>query len=298
MIDGDSRWWLLQVQFQERHPGQVNLLTQPLPRDELLRKCFDIIPKSIRVSKGPKLWGLAELHHINNNIISADLTVRPPNAQIAEEPEPGVLEETQEPRYFAPIIVHVSSQIIAVNRAPDISRFARSAQAFASVFFDLLDEAMQKLEMSQHYILEVEPIAKTGSFVQWYTTLARLNRIVIHYVGSNLPSTPESLVQSIKDTARSFQNILHSEKVDLVANDPHLSDKDVAELDRAVAERRLKMRAIGMRSGGIKTTWSSSERPEPDTIIIEMADEEYSDQNIVTDKMINFLQNRLTDDDK
>lgn len=298
MIDSDSRWWLLQVQFQERHPGQLELLTQPLPRDALLRKCFDIIPKSIRVGKGLKLWGLAELHHIDNNIISADLTVRPPNAQIAEEPEPGVLEETREPRYFAPIIVHVSSQIIAVNRAPDISRFARSAQAFASVFYDLLDEAMQKLDMSQYYILDVEPIAKTGSFVQWYTTLERLSRIVIHYVGPNLPSTPESLVQSIKDTARSFQNILHSEKVDLVANDPHLRDEDVAELDRAVAERRLKMRASGMRGGGIKTTWSSSERPEPDTVIIALADEEYSDQNIVTDKMINFLQNRLIDDNK
>ena len=298
MIDDDSRWWLLQIQFQEKHPGQSELLTQPLPRDVLLRKCFDMIPKSIRVSKGPKLWGLAELRHINDNIISADLTVRPPNAQIAEEPEPGVLEETREPRYFAPIIVHVPSQIIAVNRAPDISRFARSAQAFASVFYDLLDEAMQKLDMSQYYILEVEPIAKTGSFVQWFTTLERLNRIIIHYVGPNLPRTPEILVESIKDNARSFQNIMHSEKVDLVANDPHLSNEDVVALDRAVAERRLKMRATGMRGGGIKTTWSSSERPEPDTVIISLTEEEYADQNITTNKMINFLQNRLIDDSK
>lgn len=295
MNDDDSRWWLLQVQFQERHPAQLNLLSQPLSRDELLRKCFNLIPKSIRANRGLKIWGLADLNNINENIIIADLTVRPPNAQIAQEPEPGVLEETHEPRYFAPIIVHIPSQIIAVNRAPDISRFARSAMAFAIVFYDLLNEAMQKIAMTDHYILEVEAIAKTGSFVQWYNGLEKLNRISIHYVGPNLPSPPTTLENSIRNTAREFKNILRSENVDLVANEPHLEEDQVRELDHAVAERRLKMRANGVRNG-MKTSWSSSVRPEPETIKIPMTEEELYNQKIITKKMVEFLEKRFVED--
>ncbi len=290
MIDNETRWWMLQVQFQERHPQQGHLFSQPLPRDELLRKCVSLIPAKVRSQRGRNIWGLAELVTISSDILVCDLTIRPPFARIAEEPVPGVLEETHEPRFFTPIVVHVPLQIIAVHRASDLSRFARSAKAYASIFCDLISEAISLLEMTQHYALEIEPIAKTGSFIDWCKSLDELKRIAIHYVGPNLPTRPGGLVESIKNTAHSFRNVLHSETVDLIANEPHLEERDIEELDRAVAERKLRMRATGNRTG-IGTNWSSSERPEPETVRVSLSDDDLASPHTLSEKIGHYLSN-------
>lgn len=289
MLDNETRWWMLQVQYQERHPGQLHLLSQPLPRGELLQKSLELIPTSIRAKHGDRIWGIADLQHVRSDVLAAELTIRPPLGRIAEEPRPGVLEDAREPRFFTPIIIHVPLQIIAVHRASDVSRFARSAKAFAAVFYDLLDEALRKLDMAQYYVLDVEPIAKTGSFVEWYNSLDHLNKIVVHYIGPNLPTQPGSLVQSIRETANSFRNSLRSETVDLVANEPQLEVADVEELDRAVADRRLRMRARGTRSG-IGTNWSSKERPEAETASIRLTEEELATPSAASEKIVGYLE--------
>lgn len=294
MLDNETRWWMLQVQYQERYPGQLNFLSQPMPRDELLRQSLELIPTSIRSIRGDRSWGLADLVPSRSDVIAAELTVRPPLGRIAEEPRPGVLEGAREPRFFTPIVVHIPMQIIVVHRAADVSRFARSAKAYATVFYDLLDEALRKLEMDQHYVLEVEPIAKIGSFVEWYNSLDHLDRIIVHYVGPNLPARPDSLVQSIRDTANSFRKSLRSETVDLIANGPKLEDADVEELDQAVADRRLRMRARGTRSK-IGTNWSSSVRPEAETAIIALAEEELAKPSNVSEKIKAYLEKYFGD---
>lgn len=293
----DTRWWMLQVQFQERHPGQLNLLSEPLPRDELFRECLRLIPANIRVPKKNQTWGLANLTEVGTEVFSATLMVKPPYAHIAEEPEPGVLEETQEPRYFTPIVAHIPLQIITVHRASEVARFARSAKSTAAIFYDLLEEAMSRLKMIEFYKLEVEPIAKTGSFVQWFNTLDQLNRISIHYVGPNLPSRPGNLVESIKETAKSLKKSLKSETVDLIANEPHLDDEDVEEIDKAVAERRLRLRAHGNRAG-IGTSWSSSTRPEAEIVRMTLAEEELSNPLIISGKIKKYLENYFTGEDR
>lgn len=294
MFDNETRWWMFQVQYQERYPGQLNFLSQPMARDELLRQSLELIPTSIRSIRGDQTWGLADLVTSRSDVVAAELTVRPPLGRIAEEPRPGVLEDAREPRFFTPVVVHIPMQIIVVHRAADVSRFARSAKAYATVFYDLLDEALRKLEMDQHYILEVEPIAKTGSFVEWYNSLDHLDRIVVHYVGPNLPARPDSLVQSIRDTANSFRNFLRSETVDLIANEPKLEDADVEELDQAVADRRLRMRARGTRSK-IGTNWSSSVRPEAETAIIPLVEEELAKPGSLSEKIKGYLEKYFGD---
>lgn len=284
-----SRWWMLQVEFQEKYPRQLSLLSSAMPRDELFRESLLMIPTSIRATRKDRMWGLADLAKLNQNTLAGKLTVRPPLGHIAEEPEPGVLEGAHEPRFFTPIVVHVPLQIIAVNRAAEIMRFARSARAFARVFYDLLSDAMHRLEMDQHYVLAIEPIAKTGSFVQWYHSLDQLHRIVIHYVGPNLPSRPGSLVNAIRETANSFKNELRSETVELIANEPTLEEADVEELDRAAAERKLRMRARGTRSG-IGTNWSSRDRPEPETAHVPLSGEELADPRAAAGKITSYLE--------
>ena len=289
MLENETRWWMFQIQYQERHPGQLNLLSQPLPRGELLQKSLELIPSSIRTIWGNRTWGLADLVHFSPDVLAAELTVRPPLGRLAEEPRPGVLENAREPRFFTPIVVHIPLQIIVVHRASDVSRFARTAKAFAAVFYDLLNEALQKLDMDQHYVLEVEPIAKTGSFVEWFKSLDHLNRIVVHYVGPNLPARPGSLVQSIRETANSFKNSLHSETVDLIANEPKLDESDVDEIDQAVADRRLRIRARGTRSG-IGTNWSSRDKPEAETAIISLTEDKLASPMATSEIISNYLE--------
>jgi len=277
------------VEFQEKHPGQLSLLSKPMPRDELFRKSLLMIPASIRATRKDRMWGLADLNKLNEDVLAGKLTVRPPLGRIAEEPKPGVLEGAHEPRFFTPAVAYIPLQIIAVHRAAEVMRFARSAKSFASIFYDLLSEAVHQLNMDQHYVLEIEPIAKTGSFVEWYHSLDQLNRIVIHYVGPNLPSRPGTLVNAIRETANSFKNELRSETVDLIANEPNLEESDVEELDRATAERRLRMRAKGTRSG-IGTNWSSKDRPEPETAHVPLTDEELADPNATASKITSYLE--------
>ncbi|MGD0283460.1 MAG: hypothetical protein ABSB95_13985 [Dissulfurispiraceae bacterium] len=288
MLNNETRWWMLQVQYQERHPRQLALLSQPLPRDELLRKSFELIPSSIRAKSGTRIWGLADLFHFTKDVLAAELTVRPPLGRIAEEPRPGVLEEPREPRFFAPVVIYVPFQIIVVNRSSDVSRFARTAKAYAAVFYGLLNEALHKLEMDQHYTLDVEPIAKTGSFIEWYHSLDHLNKIIVYYAGPNLPTRPGSLVQQIRETADAFRNSLRSENVDLIANDPKLEAADIKELDQAVADRRLRMRARGTRSG-VGTTWSSRERPESETAIVPLSEEELGTPRLASEKIADYV---------
>lgn len=288
-MDDQSRWWMLQVEFQEKYPQQLSLLSKAMPRDELFRKSLLMIPTSIRVTRKDRMWGLADLAKLKEKVLAGKLTVRPPLGRIAEEPEPGVLEGAHEPRFFTPIVAHVPFQIIAVHRAAEVMRFAKSAKTFASIFYDLLSEAMQRLGMDQHYVLEIEPIAKTGSFVEWYHSLDQLNRIIIHYVGPNLPSRPGTLVNAIRETANAFKNELRSETVDLIANEPNLEETDIEELDRAAAERKLRMRANGTRSG-IGTNWSSKDRPEPETARIPLTDEELTDPSAAAGKITSYLE--------
>jgi hypothetical protein len=280
---------MLQVEFQEKYPRQLNLFSNPMPREELFLKSIHMIPKSIRANRKDRIWGLADVTKIKEGVLAGKLTVRPPLGRIAEEPKPGVLEEAHEPRFFTQIVVHVPLQIIAVQRAAEVMRFARSAKTFASVFYDLLIQAINKLDMDQHYILDIEPIAKTGSFVEWYYSLDKLNRISIHYVGPNLPSRPGTLVKAIRETANAFKNELRSETVDLIANEPTLEALDVEELDRAAAERKLRMRAKGIRSG-IGTSWSSKDRPEPETARVPLTDEELADPIATTARIKEYLE--------
>lgn len=293
-VDGQSRWWMLQVEFQKKHAKQLNLYSSPIPREELFRRSLLLIPQSIRTKRKDRTWGLADVKDLKSDVLVGKITVRPPLGRIAEETRPGILEDAHEPRFFTPIVVHVPLQIIVVNRASEVMRFAKSAKAYASLFYDLIFEAMQKLDMNQHYALAVEPIAKTGSFVEWYESLDQLHRISIHYVGPNLPSRPGSLVNSIRETANAFKDELRSQSVDLIANDPILEKIDVEELDRAAAERKLRMRANGTRSG-IGTNWSSKDRPEPETVKIQLNAEELSESRAAATKISNYLEDYFVD---
>jgi hypothetical protein len=198
-----------------------------------------------------------------------------------------------EPRFFTIALLYIPLQIIAVQRAPEIARYARSAKTFALIFQDLLEKAIQSLEMMHYYSVEVEPIAKYGSFIKWVKGLDELRKIIIHYSGPNLPSSFPELVDSIRETAHGFRDLLKSRNVDMIANDPKLEEKEVAELDAAVAERRIKMRAFGIRSG-IGTSWSSSEKPESETLRLHLDDNEIEDSRFIANKVIPFLE-KLSD---
>jgi hypothetical protein len=74
MLSNESRWWMLQVQYHERHPGQLHLLSAPLPRAELLQKSLELIPTSIRALRGDRSWGLADLVKTQKDVFAAETT--------------------------------------------------------------------------------------------------------------------------------------------------------------------------------------------------------------------------------
>jgi hypothetical protein len=135
----------------------------------------------------------------------ANLTVRPPVSRIAEEPNPGILLEANEPRFFTPVVLHLPLQILAVERTPEVGRFARSAKTFSTIMADFLESALKYFQMQHFYMLSVEPIAEKGSFLEWYRNLEHLDQITIHYIGKNLPARPDGLIYSLKSAAGTYQ---------------------------------------------------------------------------------------------
>lgn len=293
MAEVEVGWWILQVQFQEKYPGQLNLLTEPMSRDVLLKKCIELIPpSSIRVNINSKKWGLADLVFMNNDELYVELTVRPPVIRVAEEKTPGVLNETLDPRIFTPVVINIPLQLIAVQKTPDILRYARTAYSFADVFSLMMLEAMKSLDMLQHYELFVEPIAKKGSFVEWFDSVDKVSKLSIHYVGPNLPSKPDSLVDQIKNNARLFRDALKSNSVDLSANDPQLTEDDVLEIDKATSERKLKLKAKGVKSL-YPVKWSSKDKLEPETAYVSLEEKDLSDPIKLIKSLGRYLKDKF-----
>ncbi len=293
MAEQEIGWWMLQVQFQEKYPDQLNWLSSPISRDELLRQCIKLIPPSnIKVNIKSKVWGLADLDTDSNDEYYAELTVKPPVMRIAEEKSPGILDDKIDPRIFTPVIINIELQLIFIQKTPDILRFARTAYSFADVFGLLIMEAMRHLDMSQHYELFVEPIAQKGSFSEWYSNLEKLNKLTVHYVGPNLPSRPDSLIETLKNNAKSFRDTLKSSSVDLTANEPKLSYADVLELDTATSERKLKLKARGIKLS-YPTKWSSKDKLEAETLYLNIEERELSNPKKLVTLIRNYIKNRF-----
>lgn len=282
-------WWLLQVQFPARHGKQQDLFSKPTPRDELLRQAISLIPSEIRATRGLATWGFADLTKVSDDLFTFYLTIKPPYARIAEEPEPGYLEDSIDPRYYTLCVVNIPMQIIMVHKSSDVSRYARSAKTFADIIRDLLEKAVKSLNMSNHYLVEVDPLAKTGSFTEWVASLDHLKKITIKHTGSNLPAGASDLITNIRESAKKYKNALKSRDVELVANEPDINDEEVEELDKAVADRRLKLRARGIKSG-VGTTWKSSEKPIPETAIMPINEEQLINKHMVASRIDDYLQ--------
>ncbi|MDD4352775.1 MAG: hypothetical protein PHU71_07435 [Candidatus Gracilibacteria bacterium] len=286
-------WALLQIQLPDRrYEKQVNLFLSQIDRDTLLRKAFSLIPEKVKISRGSATWGLADLLKINDDLFSVYLTIRPPDARIAEELKPGHLQDTKDPRFYTLCVINIPHQIIMVHRASDISRYARSVNTFADIFEALLKDAIRLLNMEEYYLIEVDPIAKTGSFIEWFNNLDSLKKIIIRYTGPNLPSGASNLIESIRESARKYKNALKSRDVELVANEPDLNSEEVHELDQAIADRRLKLKAKGTKSG-IDTTWNSSKKPIPETAIMPIDQEQLKNEKSVAERLNVYINNRL-----
>ena len=290
--NNNTYWWLLQVQLPDRHGNQQDLFSAPIPRQDLLRQSLTLIPEKIRISRGSSTWGLANLIKIKEELFSFYLTIHPPNARIGEEPKPGHLKDAKDPRYYTLCVFNVQKQILMVHKSSDVSRFARSARTFAYIFQAFIEKAVSNLNMAQHYLVEVDPIAQVGSFVEWVNSLDILKKIIIKHTGSNLPAGNSTLINDIKESARQLKGALKSKDVELVANEPELHDEEVVELDKAVADRRLKLRARGVKSG-VGTTWSSSEKPIPETAIMPIEEEKLQDGKFVARIIDIYINERL-----
>lgn len=295
MEDGNTLWWILQLQLPGRNEKQLGLFSEPIPRPELIRSALSLIPQQIRIHRGDSLWGLADLTKASEDIFVFKLIVRPPFTRIAEEPEPGHLEETKDPRYYTLSVLHVPKQIIVVHRSADVSRYARSARTFADIYRGLFEKAIESLEMQHHYGVEVDPIAKFGSFVEWVNSIDILKKIAIKYTGQNLPSGAGVLVSTIRETASRYKKALNSKDVELVATEPILDNEEVEELDAAVADRRLKLRASGIKSGVI-STWSSSDKPVSETAIMPITEDQLDDAKMTARRMAEYIDDRFDRD--
>lgn len=295
MYDENTLWWMLQLQLPAKNENQLNLFTSPIPRSDLIRKSFSIIPQSIRIRRGNCLWGLADLNKLTNDLFSFQLTLRPPFPRIAEEPEPGHLEKTKDPRFFTLSVLHLPTQIIVVHRSSYISRYARSAKTFASIYSELLKEAVKSLDMETHYEVEVDPIAQLGSFVEWVKSIDILNKIIIRHTGPNLPAGASDLISNIRDTANRYRKALHSRDVEMIANAPKLNEDEIEELDEAAADRRLKLKARGVRSG-VGTSWSSKTKPVPETAIMPINEDQLSEPQFAAKSIQTYIEERFNRD--
>ncbi|RJQ24375.1 hypothetical protein C4565_09920 [Candidatus Parcubacteria bacterium] len=295
MDDEKTFWWMLQLQLPAKNENQLQLFSSPIPRQDLIRKVFTLIPKSIRIYKGEYVWGLADLNIQTDDVYTFKLTVRPPNAKIAEEPEPGHLEETKDPRFYTVCVLHIPLQIIVVHRSSYVSRYAKSAKTFAAIFAELVKDSINSLDMEPHYGVEVDPIAQMGSFIEWMSSIDKLKKITVKHAGPNLPAGSSSIVTSIRETANKYRNVLHSRDVEMSANYPKLDETEVEELDEAAAERKLKFRAQGVR-GGVGTSWSSKTKPIPETAIMPINEDQLSESKLVSQSIKIYIENRFSRD--
>lgn len=291
----NTLWWILQLQLPGRNENQLHLFSKQIPRPDLIRKAISFIPKNIRIHRGKSIWGLADLEKISEDLFVFKMIVSPPFARIAEEPEPGILEETKDPRYYTVSVLSVPKQIIFVHKSTDISRYARSARTFADIYQKLFEKATESLDMLPYYSVEVDPIAKFGSFVEWVNSIDILKKISIRYTGQNLPAGVGDLVTTIRETASSYKKALNSKDVELVANEPRLDKAEVEEIDEAVADRRLKLRARGIKSG-IVSTWSSSDKPIPETAIMPLTEEQIEDAKTTSQSLVTYMDERFDRD--
>ena len=292
MYDENSLWWMLQLQLPARNEDQRQLFTSPISRPDLISKSFSLIPRSIRIHKGNCLWGFADLNKYTGDLYTFKLTVRPPNTSIAEEPEPGHLKETKDPRFYTLSLIHIPKQIIFVHRSPYVSRYARSANTFASIYMELLKKAVDSLNMRGHYDVEVEPIAQIGSFVEWVKSIDVLKKILIRHTGPNLPTGASNLIATIRESANRYKKALHSKDVEMIANNPKLEKEEVEELDEAAADRRLKLKARGIKSG-IGTSWSSKTKPVPETAIMPINEDQLEDTKLVAQRISAYIDDRF-----
>ncbi|GBC61998.1 hypothetical protein DENIS_2961 [Desulfonema ishimotonii] len=151
MAEDNTFWWILQVQFPDKNGNQLDLFESAISRFELLKKSIELIPSQIRIKRGKATWGFADLTQIADDLYTFCLTVIPPDVRIAEEPEPGHLENSIDPRYYTLCVINISKQIIMVHKSSDVSRYARSAKTFADIFRELIEDAVQNLNMSKFY---------------------------------------------------------------------------------------------------------------------------------------------------
>lgn len=269
----ESKWWILQLQLPATN--KKHMMSTPEPRKDIIQKAFSIIPEKIRIKRGSTTWGIANVSNQNNekDIIIFYLTANPANSKIAEEQHPGYLQDSNNPRFFTMCALKVSSQLIIVNKDSDTSRYSRSANTYAYIFRELIEQAIIMLEMKYFFNVEVEAIAENGSFIEWINSQDLITKIIIKHTGSNLPAGASDLINEIKEAAKQWQKVSHAKNIELVANEPDLDENEIAELDQAIADRRLKLRARGLKSN-ISTTWCSSERPIPITLSLENAPED------------------------
>ena len=294
MTEFQTLWWMLQLQLPQKNEDQADLFFSPGPNNELIHECIKVITKQIRFQRNSSKWGLADLQHISDNLVTFKLTVRPPSTRIAEELEPGHLEKMENYRFFTHCVLLLYPQVIFVHRSSDVARYARSAKTFADIFSSLIKDAIDYKDLSAYYRVEVEPIAEVGSFVEWFNSIDELNKITIKYFGPNLPSGPGPLINSLKETAHKLQNSLHASDVDMVANKPKLDIEEVKELDSGVANRRIKMRARGTKSG-VGISWSSETKPVPETAAMPFSPDQLDDNNVdVAYQIEDFYSTRVT----
>jgi hypothetical protein len=179
-----------------------------------------------------------------------------------------------------------------VHRGADVSRFARSAKTYADIFQELLEKAVTELQMKDYYLVEVDPIAQAGSFIEWVRNQDKLQKIIIKHTGSNLPSGASNLINDIRESAKQYQHALKSKDVELVANEPELNDEEISELDKAAAERRLKLRAKGIKAD-VSTTWSSSEKPIPETAKMPIGEEILLEESYAAERINIYINKRF-----
>lgn len=293
MEKDNTFWWVLQLQLLLKSERQLNLFPEEfIPRSNLIEQALEHIPKHVRIMRHDSKWGLANLERVHVGLYTFKLFVRPPFTLIAEEPKPGVLDENIDPRYFTTSVLHLSKQMIVVQKSSDVSRYARSAKTFAEIYKKLFQDAIALFKMDKYYEVEVEPIAKFGSFVEWINSIDKLKKIVVKYSGQNLPAGPGNLVSEIKNTASQYMKVLNSKDVELAANEPKLDNEQIVALDAAVAGRKLKLRAHGIKES-VSSSWSSSDKPVPESLMVDLTPEQLSDTTQTAQKISKYIQKRF-----
>ena len=285
----------MQIELPERYDKQQILFSDPLPRDQLISKSLEIIPGKIRIHRNMKKWGLANYQKIDEDTIYCKFMVTPIGVGIGKESEPGVLEKSEDLRFSTDVVCYLPFQVIAVLPGTLISRYISTAKSFSIIFQELFSDAIKALKQEDNYRVEVEPIAQKGSFIEWVDWIDILERIRVIYSGPNFPGTNSSTVDQIKESARQIQKLSKADSTSHTINRPNFSRDQILELDEAVSERRLKFTAAGKKDN-LTVPWSSSNKPVPEKVPMELEQEEYSTPIIlgkkVRDTIINYFAGR------